>query len=370
MARTTKKKGMAKRQLLALAIAAAILGGAAAIFIMRDRISAALDGGGTDAGGEPWTYETGSAQAFAAAGDGLAVASSTGLQLLDSGGETVCRQICALASPAVAACGSYAAAWDIGGDTLVAADMQGKVTDIKPEGSIISVTVSEGGYMAVTTEKAGYKGMVTVYDSTLTAVYQWYSGTGYPLTAQVSPSGARLAVLTVAESGGQVHIFALSSEEEKAAFTAPGELLIDAAWLGDGSICALSETRAVFLDENGQQTGEYSYGGAYLSQYSLSGSGYAALALSKYLSGSAALLVTVEPDGKVTGELTPESELKDLTASGKAVSALWSDGAEKYSQSLAAQGRTDDVQGVKGALLTQKGDIMLLYASSAQKKSM
>ena len=46
MARTTKKKGMAKRQLLALAIAAAILGGAVAIFIMRDRISAALDGGG------------------------------------------------------------------------------------------------------------------------------------------------------------------------------------------------------------------------------------------------------------------------------------------------------------------------------------
>lgn len=370
MAKAKKKKSAAGRQLLAIVIALAIIGGAVAIFALRDKIGAALSGKSASDGSEPWSFEAGSAQCFAPAGNGLAVASSTGVQLLDSAGQVVCRHVCSLGTPAVDACDSYAVAWDIGAKTLVAADVQGKVTTLKPEGAIISATVSAGGYLAVTTEKAGYKGMVTVYDSSFTAVYQWYSGEGYPLIAQVSPSGTRLAVLTASESGGVVHIFALSSETEKAAFTAPGELLVDAAWLSDDSICALSETRAVFLDENGEQTGEYPYDGAYLSQYSLSGGGYATLALSKYLSGSATLLVTVEPDGKVTGTLTPESELKDLSASGKQVAALWSDGAAKYSQSLSVQGKTDEVQGAKGVLLTAKGEAMLLYSSSAQNKSM
>ena len=370
MAKEKKKKTAAGRQLLAIGIALAILVGAVAVFLLRDKIGAALGGKSAEDGSEPWTFETGSSQCFAPAGNGLAVASSTGLQLLNGSGQVVCRHVCPLSTPAVAACDSYAVAWDIGGDTLVTADTQGKSSTLTPEGAVISATVNSSGYLAVTTEKAGYKGMVTVYDSSFTAVYQWYSGEGYPLTAQVSPSGTRLMVLTVGESGGAVHIFALSSETEKATFTAPGELLLDAGWLADGSICALGEERAVFLDKDGQQTGQYSYEGAYLSQYSLAGDGYATLALAKYLSGSASLVVTVEPDGKVTGTLAPESELKDLTASGRQVAALWSDGAARYSQSLSQQGRTDQTQGARGVLLTAKGEAILLYSSNAENKSM
>jgi hypothetical protein len=82
-------------------------------------------------------------------------------------------------------------------------------------------------------------------------VYQWYSGEGYPLTAKVSPDGESLAALSVGEEGGRVHIFSLSGNAETGSFLAEGELLVDIAWMTSGRICAISETRAVFIGDTG-----------------------------------------------------------------------------------------------------------------------
>ena len=50
---------------------------------------------------EAFTYETGAEQMFSAAGDGLAVASSSSVQLLNAAGEIVFKQVVSYDSPAV-----------------------------------------------------------------------------------------------------------------------------------------------------------------------------------------------------------------------------------------------------------------------------
>ena len=367
MAEKKKKKSARARLLPVLIAAAAVVVGTVALFAFRDRLSALFAGNGTDPG-EAWAFEAGSAQSFAAAGNGLAVASSAGLELLDPDGYTVCRHVCALDAPAAAACSQYAAAYDLGGTALRVSDFKGNVTELDTQEPILSVTVSESGYMAVSAEEAGYKGKVTVYGPALTAVYEWYSAEGYLLSARVSPDGKQLAVLTAAGDGGHVHIFSLSSDQEKADYAASGELLTDAEWLSDSRLCALSQTRAVFLSDAGEELAACDFGGMYLTDYAF-GDGFAALALSDYLSGNADKLCTVGSDGETLGELTPTSELKDLDARGKRVAALWSDGVSVYSQTLSEQGTYGDVQGVKGVLLRKKGDAALLYSASVLIKT-
>lgn len=364
MAKQTKNKK--KRVVIAVAagvfIAAALLA-----WFNRDALAALLGGGSGDRG-EQWAFEAGASQVFAPAGNGLAVASATGLQLLGDDGYTAVREVCALGTPAVSACAQYAAAYDVGGTVLRVAGFDGSVTDMDTENTLISVRVNETGFMAVCTEESGYKGLVTVYDSTLKAIYEWYSGEGYLLSAEVSPDGTALAVLTAAEDGGHVKFFLLTSEEEQGDYTAAGELLLDARWVGDDRVCALSESRAVFLENDGGEAGAFDYGGMYLADCAFGGD-FAVLALSKYLSGSVTQLVSLDDGGGTLGQAAPDGELKALSAGSRQVLALCSDGLTLYSRALTAQGSDTEIDGVKTALLRKNGGALLVYTGTAQPKS-
>lgn len=364
-----KLKILRRRRILAYAMAAFILLGAAALFIFRDAIGELLGATTLDASrGEAWVFETGYSQQFGAAGNGLAAASSTGLQLLGPDGYTLVREIFPLDSPALCATDKLAAAWDVGGTTLRVSDMAGKVTKLDSEDSLISVSATDGGMLAVCAEKTGYKGVVTVYDAELNPVYEWYSGEGYLMTARVSPDGKHMAALRVSGEGGGVHLFSLNSELEKGAYICPGELLVDMEWLSDGSLCVLSEERAVILDETAAVKGSYDFGGMYLAARSY-GEGFAALALSKYLSGGADAIVTVSDEGAELGRLEPGGELKALSAEGKEVLCLFSDGLALYSRSMARQGNIKDATAVKTAVLRKNGDALAVYAASVRVHS-
>lgn len=365
MEKKTKKR---KKYIVSAIVAGVLIAAALAVWFNRDALMSLLGGGDGDQG-EQWAFEAGSAQVFAPAGNGLAVASATGLQLLGSDGYTVARVVCALGTPAVSACAQYAAAYDVGGTALRVADFGGAVTELDTENPIISVRVSAAGFMAVCTEEQGYKGLVTVYDATLTAIYEWYSGEGYLLSAEVSPDGTELAALTAAEDGGHVKFFLLTSEEEQGDYTAAGELLLDARWIGDKRVCALSETRAVFLDDAGGEAGAYDYGGMYLADYAFGGEDFVVLALSKYLSGSVTQLVSLSDGGETLGQVEPDAELKSLSAGEKQVLALYSDGLTLYSRSLSEQSGDTEIDGVKTALLRKNGGALLVYTGAAQPKS-
>ncbi|MDO4749796.1 MAG: DUF5711 family protein, partial [Eubacteriales bacterium] len=151
------------------------------------------------AGEEAFSYESGGEQVFALSGDGLAAASVTGLQLLDSDGKTVARQVFSMDQPSVAVSPVLCAFFDVGGTALRTAGPDGTVTDLDTEDTIISVSVNENGYLAVTTEEQGYKGCVTVYSPELEPLYRWHAGTGYTLSARVSPAGSQLVVNCLTE---------------------------------------------------------------------------------------------------------------------------------------------------------------------------
>ena len=362
----TSKRRQTLRSLAAAGIVL-ILALAVAAFLFRDRL---FSPGPADryADIEPFTYETGSDQRFALCGDGLAVASTTGLQLTDQAGNTVAKSIFSMEAPAVDASEKLAIFFDAGGTALYAADRTGAVTQIDPEGTIISADMAENGYFAVCTQEAGYKGLATIYNSALSPVYRWYSGSGWLMKCAVSPDGGAMAAICAESSGTVLHIFRLDSETEKASLTLADKLYFDVIWLSGSRLCLVSEDDIVFVDSSAGDRRSFGFEGAYLVDYAVSG-GHMSLFLSEYLTGGTGTLASFDTVGEILASVTTDRSLVSLSRSGEKTLALYTDGCVLYGADLSEKGTEEDILGVKRALLRSDGKALMLSAYYGELKT-
>jgi hypothetical protein len=372
MAFKTANKNAGLRRAAAVVLTIILIALALLAFLFRDELSReglrglfGLKNGSETAAGEAFSFETGSDQVFALAGSGLAVASSTGLQLLDEDGVIVAKQIFSLGTPAIAASPVLCAFYDVGGKDLRVAAPDGECRTMDTENAILSVTLNPSGYMAVSTEQPGYKGLVQVYNPSSAKLYAWYSGSGYLLMARVSPDGRGLVASCAEESGGVLHFFSLDSEAEKASWLAGDEIILEIAYLSDGTLAVVTESRLVFLDGSGGETAAYDFGGRYLKDYQIEGD-YATVLLSQYRSGTGGVMLNISSSGAVLGQREVQRDPLSLSASGGQLLALYSDGLALYSQDLQELYINNEVLGRKKALLRTSGDALLLSGYDAQ----
>ena len=184
---------------ISLIAAVVLLAAAVVIWIYRDSFSPDKLIYSADTAAvaqEEYLFDAGSGEAFAAAGQGLAVANTAGLELLDGSGTPVTSMVLQMENPTAAGCSDFAVFYDLGGRRLAVARFDGTVEELPIEGDILSATVSSGGYIAVTTEATGFRALVTVYDPQLETVYRWYSSSAWVMSANVSPDGRKMAVLS------------------------------------------------------------------------------------------------------------------------------------------------------------------------------
>lgn len=359
------------RSTLAMLTTIALVAGGLLAFIYRDYLSkeslrGIFSGDKTvSSDGEPFTYENGSNQTFALAGDGLAVASGSGIQLLDESGREVFSRVTSMENPAVSACRTLALFYDVGGSTCVAAGFDGSSRIIDAGQSIISGSVNASGYFTLISEESGSRGLVHVYDSSCRELYRWYAGTGWPVKALVSPDNRRLAVLCVTNEGSAIVLFRLDSEDEQARILYPGILLFDMCFMSGSRLCAIGEQGVYFAGTDGTQTAQYGFDGQHLIAYDLGGTSFAALYTSPYRAGGGTL-VTLDEDGNVLGSVQPESGISALSAAGRRLLAVTSGGISLYSQALEARGSESGLITAKAALLRPKGDVLLLSSYFAQ----
>ena len=315
---------------------------------------------------DEYVFDAGSGQIFSAAGQGLAVANSTGFELLDSTGSVVTSKLLQMDNPAVAACDSYAIFYDLGGTNVAAADFQGGITELTVAGDILSVTISSGGYAAITTECTGYRALVTVYNAELTPVYQWYSSSAWVISASVAPDGQSMAVLSYTASGSEVRFFRLDQTTQLGAFSVSDKILLDVHWFSSDRLCAYTTDQVLFFNSEGRWLDTYSFAGQYLTGFAGGGDGFITLSLSPYRTGTTSVLVSLDGSGRELGTTELESEIVSLTASGSEILALYADGAILYSSSLSEKGRITGLPGFKYGLLRAKSEALLIASNYAE----
>ncbi len=308
---------------------------------------------------DPYALDSSSSQRFAVMDGDLAVASGGGLQIFDENGSLIARRAVTLLSPALAASDALAAAYDIGGTTLVTMDRKGESRLWEQENALISVDVTKDGWLAVATESPGYRGMVTVYNEKHEVIYEWFSGEDYLVNAVLSEDHL-LAALCAGSGGSRVHVFSMNSEDERGFFAAP-ELLLDLFWTDDDHLAALSGERLVLLDDRAVQDTEYAFGGLHLYDYSTGGDGLTALVLSSYRTGGACTLVTIGASGKVLAERTVD-EVTGINAHGKQILVRSGRVLTLFNQQLEDMRALEiDPLGVRQALLLKNGKALLIY---------
>ncbi len=315
---------------------------------------------------EAFTYETGAEQVFAPVGDGVAVASSSSVQLLDAGGETVFKQVVSYDLPAVFGTGDRALFCDLGGTGCVLARLDGESISVTPAGEILTASVNDNGWPVLVTAEAGYKGRVSVYNSDCELQYEWWSGSGYVLRAVLSPDNRTLAVLSVEKDCGKLRFFPLDSTEARAELTFPETLYYDLYFMGD-TACIVGEDGLLFLSDTGEKRGEYSAGDSFLLDYSFGSQSFAVVFVSSYRSGAGGMLVTLDNRGRVLGQTSLDRDISSLCACGKQLLVMTGGGLYLYDQALVQQFANETLITAKKAILRPGGDILLLSAYSAER---
>lgn len=213
-------------------------------------------------------------------------------------------------------------AYDVGGTALYVVDESGQVMSLTAdeEEPFIAATLNEQGWLAVTAEKRNVKGCVSVYNENAELVFTFRSSRRFVTDAYVADDCTALAAVTL---GQEDSVFV--SNVVLYDLTKPGEVEPMADYdISDGLVAAIgqqgealatvSDTCLTFADTKGEVTATYSYGGAYLRDYDLSGDGFAVLLLNRYQSGSVGRLVTVDAAGAELGSLDVNEEV--LSVSG------------------------------------------------------
>ena len=356
----------------AFSLFAAILLFAASIIIWlyRDRFDpdrlVVLSGDKVAVAKEEYVFDSGGGQVFAAAGHGLAAATASGFELMDSSGQLSVSHLFQMETPAIAASEDFAVFYDLGGTNIAVARFDGTIQELTSAGNIISVTASAEGYITVTTDCTGYRGLITVYDQRLEPIYEWYSSSAWVISGQVSPDGKQLVVLSYTASGSEVRFFNLSQTEQQAAFSVSDTVLVDVHWMNQNQLCAYSTEQAVFFNTRGQWLNTYSFDDQYLTGCTVDGEGFITFSLSPYRAGTLSRLVSLDAGGKLLGNTDIQSEIISLTASGTEVLVLCPDGAILLSSSLTEKGQLAGLTGFKYGLLRSRGEALLVSSNFAE----
>ena len=375
-----KKKPNIFVRLLAFLVTLALLLGAVAAVVYRDRLNfdsirrwfvyrslEKSDSGQT----ESFQYDSAGKGGYSQVGDDLLVWSTAGVRLYSSGGVEYLNESLTLNRPVADTCGSAALIYDAGGNVLHTYEDRSTsfVLNTEQGHEILSARMGPGGSFTVTTRESGYKGVVTVYSSGGHPVVGIRISTRFVTDGLLSDDGKTVAVLTVGqnedvfESG--LDLYALDGDVPFASYSLGNNAILDLR--ADGSaFWALGESSLSVARADGSAAVHYDYAGRYLKDYALDGDGFSALLLGKYRAGSGAALVTVGADGQELASLDLEDQVLDLDASGRYVAVLTAAGLTLYTKDLQLYDALENTMGARSVVLRSDGTAFLVGGETAR----
>ena len=318
-----------------------------------------------------YDYDVSSANRFAVLGENLAVLSETSFSVLDAQGGQVWSTGVKMACPALQSGGGRAVGYDVGGTELYIVDEKGAVMTLTLSESepIISARLNEKGWLAVTTGKKNSKGWVGVYNDRNTLVFEFKSSRRFVADAYVTDDCARLAAVTLGQENStfvsNIVLYNLTEDQPFADYDITDGLV--AAIGQDGqTLITVSDTCLTFASTDGKIVAEHPYGGAYLREYALGGSGFTALLLNRYSSGSVGRLVTVGDEGDVLGTLDINEEVLNLSAAGRYLAVLYASRLVIYNENLQVYAALNGTDYARTVLMRPDGSALLAGSESAE----
>ena len=361
-------------RLLAFLVTAALVLGALALVVYRDRFN--LDAlkryltyrtmETTETGqAAPFTHAGGSKMSLSYLDGGVLMSSATGARYYALNGELYAEEVLPLDNPVLVGSDTTGVVYDAGGQSLFVFEQGRESSDLSLDGTInlLSVRPNDSGWLSVTAQQSGYKGAVTVYSAAHDPVITISLSSTFVVDAAVSPDCKTVAVVTMDQSGGSFYsrlLFYPVDQTEPSAQVELGNLVcLDLEYEGD-RVWVLGEDALVITDEAGENTHTYDLGRYYLKGCDLGGDGFALLLTGRYRAGSATQALILDSEGQIVQTLDLSGQVLDYSAAGNYWALLTgseltiytSTGAEPYAQ-------LSDPQGARYADLASDGSALL-----------
>ncbi len=315
-------------------------------------------------------FDQHSSNVFAAAGDGLSIASVGGLTVYDHNGDELDTISSALSAPAIDAGSKVTLAYDIGGTTLLAvSNSRGITAQLTASGALLDADISLGNAICYCAAESGKKTVLTVMDSDQKEIYKWHSSSSFLSPCAVSDDASAAAAVSIGQSEHTYEsvllLFDTSSQDAPKSLSIGNLLVYDLDFLPDGAVCAVGETGVVLAKEDGTLIGSYDYADRYLKDYALGGNGFLALSLNMYQAGSRYSIVTVDTETLEAEELFIGAEVLSISASGKYLAVLTVDGLRIYTQDLELYAESLESGSATKVLMRDDGTALLISGNAA-----
>ena len=368
------KKSNPLLRLLALVVTAALVLGALALVVYRDRLNVdalrrwlsyrSLETSDTGQAA-PFTHAGGDRMSLAYLDGRVLTASAAGAHYYALSGELIAEEVTPLDDPVLSVSGTAGAVYDAGGQSLfLFRNGEERPAPALEEGAdLLSVRPNDSGWMAVTAQHSGYKGAVTVYDAQQEPVIQISLSSTFVVDAALSPDCGTVAVVTIGQEGGsfrsQVLFYPVDEKEPSAQADLGNVLALDLDY-EDGLLWVLGENQVMAVSQDGAAVQRYSFGRMYLKGCSLGGDGFAFVLLGRYRAGSAEQALVIGPDGTVQATLELSGQVLDFDSAGSYCALLTGSTLTIYTAGgLEEYARLDATQGARYAALSSDGSVLL-----------
>ena len=324
----------------------------------------------SDGRAEMFRFDSDRSARYELLGKNLLIVSTTRIALLGEQGEELWSQAVSFANPAIETGGQTAAVYDVGGTGLYLVGTRGLVRDMSGESGngILSASLNASDYLALTTLKSGGRASVAAYAPSGEIVFEVNSSERYVSDAYVIDDNRHLAAVTLGEADGvfasTLTFYAFDSEKPVGSVTLGGSMVLSLRAVG-GVAAALQDDRLTLFHADGSLAGSYRFEYPYLRAQSMSGANFAVLLLSRYRSGNALRLVSVDAEGEVRGSLDERREILDVSAAGRYIAVLYSDSLTVYTPELAEYATLSGTDFARRVIMRTDGTALLLGASRA-----
>ncbi|MDR2599726.1 MAG: DUF5711 family protein [Oscillospiraceae bacterium] len=307
-------------------------------------------------------FDVGRNRDFAHSNGSIAAVGSLGLQVLGSDGRETLRDTFRAEQPAIVESNGRFSVFDIGGNTIRVFQASQIISSFETDGVIVSVSINNNGWFCVVTQEVGgFLGTVTVYNADGEPVYLVNMGTGYVVSAHLSPDNETLAILSLSDTGSRItYYYGIDTHKDDPdlVFTLPESVIFAIEFLSNTKILAVSTDSLLTIDSDGSPNHIYLYNDRRLGGYAVSDS-FIALHLYDYGIGFSGRLITLDYDGEILGEITTNREIMFMSAFGSSLVLLLSDNIVFFNETLEASPLVGEGYAAASHLLALTEDVVL-----------
>ena len=317
-----------------------------------------------------YTFDAHSANAYASFESGLALSSVGGLTIFDQDGKKVQSIQGSFSTPGVRIGNKVALAFDIGGNSLLAASSKTGELLNETGKTILDADISDTDEICYASVESGYKSVLTVYNNRQKESYKWYSSTQYMPVCAISSGGAYLAAVALGQNNGAFEstatIFKTDETEVYSTLSLGNQLILDLKYLTQRELCAIGESNIQFFSVDGQLTGAYDLKDQYLKGYDMGANGFILLCVNQYRAGNRYSVVTIDTNGNEIANRYIGKEILDISACGNYVAVLTSEEVTIYNKSLEVYQAKENTDAASKVLMRSDGSAILIGGGKAK----